>query len=169
MKTFKSVAAVAMTSMALACGSAQAATDLGVLTSNITEFGNYVPNAGAFTDYYTFSLGSDSAVVGATFEIDIGRWLNVDLSTVSITGGTLGSALSDASPTDGFMFSGLHSGQYTMAVAGVVTGVLGGAYYGAIHASQTVASPAPEPEQYALMALGLAGVAFLVRKAKSAR
>lgn len=154
--------------MALVCGNAHAITDdLGVLSSDVTYFSNYIPNLGGFTDYYTFSLGSNSTVSGATFEIDIGKWLNVDLSRVSVKGGTLASALSDTSPTNGFNFAGLAAGQYVLEVAGVVTGHLGGAYYGAIQAKQSVASPAPEPEAYALMALGLAGVALLVRRARS--
>lgn len=166
----KSSALAAFTALALACGSAHAIVDdLGLLTDETAYFGNYVTNAGSFTDYYTFSLGSGSTVQGATFEIDIGKWLNVDLSTISVSGGSLGSSLTDTSPTNGFSFTGLQAGDYTLTVAGVVTGTNGGLYLGAIQAKQSVASPAPEPETYALMVLGLAGVGFMVRRAKSAR
>jgi hypothetical protein len=166
----KSSALATFAALAMACGSAQAITDdLGLLTTETAYFGNFVSDAGSFTDYYTFSLGSGSTVEGATFEIDIGKWLNVDLSTVSVFGGSLGSSLTDTSPTNGFSFSGLQAGSYTLAVAGVVTGTNGGLYLGAIQAKQSVASPAPEPETYALMVLGLAGVGFMVRRAKSAR
>lgn len=170
-RTVKSFALAAFAGLVLACGSAQAITeDLGTLGSDTTYFGNYV-SAGSFTDYYTFSLGSNSTIAGATFEIDIGKWLNVDLSKVSVTGGTLGSALTDTSPNNGFSFAGLGVGDYTLAVAGVAKGIAGGLYLGALQVQQTqsVASPAPEPETYALMVLGLAGVTYLVRQRKSAR
>lgn len=168
--TFKTTALSVFAGLAMACGSAQAITDdLGLLTNETAYFGNYVADAGSFTDYYTFSLGAGSLVSGATFEIDIGKWLNVDLSKVSVTGGSLGSALTDTSPSNGFSFTGLQAGNYTLTVAGIVTGAYGGLYLGAIEAKQSVASPAPEPETYALMVLGLAGVAFMVRRAKSAR
>lgn len=170
-KTFKLSALAVFAASAMACGGAQAITsDLGLLSNNdTTYFGNYVPTRGGFTDYYTFSLGTNSTVNGATFEIDIGKWLNVDLSQVSVSGGSLGSSLMDTSPSNGFSFAGLQSGQYTLSVAGVVTGLAGGLYLGAIQASQSVASPAPEPETYALMVLGLMGVTLLVRRGKNAR
>lgn len=169
--TIKSAALALFAGLTLACSGAQATTsDLGLLSNSTTNyFGNYVPKAGSFTDYYTFSLGSDSTVSGATFEIDIGKWLNVDLSQVSVAGGSLVGSLSDTAPSDGFSFAGLQAGQYTLSVAGVVTGMAGGLYLGAIQATQSVASPAPEPETYALMVLGLLGVTLLVRRGKSAR
>ena len=164
----KSVSALAIGTL-LGLGQAHATTtDLGLLDTGVTYFGNYLDNGGTFTDYYTFTLGASSTVAGDLFEINIGKWLNVDLSSVSVSGSGLSSALSDASPPNGFTFSGLQAGQYTLTVAGLVTGTAGGLYLGAIEAKQSVASPAPEPAEYALMALGLVGVSLLVRRAKSA-
>lgn len=139
-----------------------ATTDLGVLTGTLTGFGNTfeqsVPN---FIDYYTFTLDSTDElnVLGLTFTLDFRNLLDVDLTSASLTGGGLSSALTDTNPNDGFSFTSLAAGSYTLALAGSAPGSLGGVYAGAIHAA-----PVPEPEHYAMMLTGLLMVGWRVRR-----
>lgn len=71
-----------------------------------------------------------------------------------------------------FSFSGLASGSYTLAVNGAVTGALAiaGAYSGTIKAvAAPVASPTPEASDLLMTAMGLGGVAWLVRRRRFAK
>jgi len=155
-----------MAALSLIGSAAQAVTNLGTLGSSWTYFGSsFSAGTSSFTDYYSFSLAGDSSVSGKTFEIDIGKWFNVDLSSVTLSGGSLSSALSDTTPSS-LSFAGLTAGSYTMEVVGTVTGLFGGSYLGEIRA---VAAPVPEPADFALMSLGLAGVGWMVRRRSVAR
>lgn len=160
----RSFAFAAALTGALLSAPAQAATNLGTLVDEWTWFGNTLgAGTSTFTDYYTFTLGEDGLVAGGTFELDIGNWYNVDLSSVSLSGANV-STSQDLNPNDGFSFKDLLSGTYQLAVTGKVTGFTGGAYLGAIHA---VAVPVPEPADYAITLVGLAGVAMLMRRRKA--
>lgn len=149
-------------------GAASAATqDLGTLGLGFTWFGNaFDTSTTNFTDYYTFKIGSGSDVSGTTFELDIGSLYNVDLSSIQLfaannPGAVLGA---DSTPTNGFSFKNVSAGNYTLAVAGNVTGAWGGSYLGAI---QAIATPVPEPEDFALTLLGLIGVGVLMSRART--
>lgn len=172
MKLLSRITAVAVLFGSLACVApvASAATNLGTLGSNFTLFGkSYSTPLASFTDYYTFNIANTGTVAGGTIELDFGNLYNLNVSKITLAGGSIASSsLIDLNPNDGFSFSGLGIGSYVMAVSGSVTGLLGGAYVGGIHAvAATVAAPVPEPEEYAMALLGIAGVGALVRRARA--
>lgn len=141
---------------------------LETLSSVDTEFGAACLGSGSFTHYYTFSLASLSGVNGRADEWDL-RFLGIStaLYSIGLSGGSLGSAwLTDSSPLNGFTFGNLGAGSYSLRVTGAVDGWSGG-YDGTIRAVSTVASAVPEPETYAMLALGLAGVGWVTRRRKS--
>lgn len=144
-----------------------AATDLGSLGNAYTVFGNnYDSPQASFTDYYNFSITNSGTAAGGTVELDLGDQYNLNITSVTLSGGALGSAgsLIDLNSTDGFSFSNLGVGSYQMAISGSVTGLLGGAYLGAVHA---VTTPVPEPEHYAMALLGIAGISWMARRARA--
>ena len=168
MKPRSMVAALALA----AAGPAMATTcwydsTLGTLSSTGTEFGATCVGSGSFSHYYTFSLASQSGVSGAADEWDL-RFLGISttLYSVGVSGGSLGSTwLTDSSPLDGFTFGNLAAGNYQLRVLGAIDGWAGG-YDGTIRAVATVASAVPEPETYAMLALGLAAVGWVTRRRK---
>ncbi len=99
------------------------------------------------------------------------------MTQLALSGGTLSSTLLDTNASDGFSFNGLGAGSYTMALTVTVGNKATffssyGAYQGTIHAvasTAPVASPAPEPADFAMALMGLAGVGFMVRRRRSAR
>ena len=144
---------------------AHASGDLGVVGGAWSWFGNSFGNTlSSFTDHYTFDLDSMSGVVGGTIELDLGRLFNLDVASVSLSGGGLSSALVDQDLSDGFSFGSLLAGSYTLTVNGSVPGAYGGGYVGVLH---SIASPAPEPATYAMAALGLRGIGFAARRRNS--
>lgn len=166
-------AAAALASIAPSAGAKT--EDLGVLGSSFELFGNnFSSRTPSFSDYYTFTIGSSGTVAGGTIEFDVGRLYNVNVTSLSLSGGTLSTALFDTISSgivNTFEFSGLGVGTYTLAVSGSVTGRFGGAYEGvirAVAAPAPVASAVPEPADYLMTFAGLAGVALLVRRAKAA-
>ncbi|WP_290659217.1 FxDxF family PEP-CTERM protein [Aquabacterium sp.] len=153
-------------------------TNLGLLSAGDTSFGNTFYSSGTFTDYYTFSIGANSSgAAGTLTDSDLSFFTrDVDVTKIVLSGGTLASAMSDGNADDGFSFTGLGAGAYTMALSvNVGSGFLtSGNYKGTIHAvlnatpTAPVASPAPEPADFAMALMGLAGVGYMVRR-RSAR
>lgn len=138
---------------------------LGTLTSAGTDFGAVCAGSGSFSHYYTFSLAALSGVNGTSDEWDL-RFLGISttLNSVGVSGGSLGSSwVTDSSPLDGFTFANLGAGDYQLRVLGTVDSLAGG-YDGTIRAVATVASAVPEPETYAMLALGLAAVGWVTRR-----
>lgn len=180
MKLSTLTAAVLLGLGALASQAFAKTEDLGSLTSAGTTFGNTFYTNSSFTDYYTFSISGSSDVSGVIADSDatgvsLGLftvWFTQDVVLQSVSlmqtiNGVTSTLLTDLSP-DSFTFSGLAGGSYSLAVSGYVQGspsILGGAYSGTVSA---VASPAPEPADMALTLMGLAGVAFWVRRRKAA-
>lgn len=160
---------VAALAFAAAAGPTIAATcqaiddTLGTLDASETEFTAFCVGQGSFSDYYSFSLATHGGVGGTLVEWDLGSILGVDLTSVRIGGGSLGSTwLTDSTSQDSFSFANLGGGNYTLNVTGVVTGWSPvNSYGGAIHA---VAAPVPEPETYAMMALGLGLLIWVTRR-----
>jgi MYXO-CTERM domain-containing protein len=173
----KSAALATLVSLATAAGAAT--TNLGLLSAGDTKFGNTFYSSGTFTDYYTFTIGSSST--GAAGTITDTDWSiftrDVEVTKIVLSGGTLSSALTDSNADDGVSFTGLGAGTYNMALTvSVGTGFLtSGSYNGTIHAvasttpTAPVASPAPEPADFAMALMGLAGVGLMVRRRRAAR
>lgn len=116
-----------------------------------------------FTDHYSFSIAALGNVAGGLVDFLVFQWNDVNLSSVVVSG--QGQVRTDSTPTNGFSFAGLSAGTYDLAVSGYLDrGQLFGGYTGAISSSSTVAAPVPEPETYAMLMLGLAGVGFAARR-----
>ncbi len=168
---------------ALACGTASAVeANLGTLGAVETTFGNtFYQSTLGFVDTYSFTISSAGTVSGTTTD---GSLINAILrfdKDVVLTSLILGNSNFSAwngvdlsIPYDGttntFSFSNLSAGDYKLAVTGFVT--LGdnrsASYAGTIHTTASVASPAPEPADLALTAMGLAGVGLMLRRARKA-
>ncbi len=171
--------------LALACSGALAInSDLGTLSAADTTFGNtFYDVTPGFTDYYTFTIGSAGTVSGTTNDGSLLKALvsfdrDVVLTSLILGSTSFGSyyGVDLSIPFDGttntFSFSGLNAGTYKLAVTGYVTGLTfssgSASYTGTIRTSSSVASPAPEPADMALTAMGLAGVALLLRRSRKA-
>lgn len=169
--------ALALFLLALVTGSnaMAACTDsfnLGVMgPPALRSFGNDFSSVQSFEDCYSFTLNSPADSLGLTWELDASWARDIDLTSVTLTGGNLLSALVDTSASS-FSFSNLAAGVYQFVVAGEVTGrnggLLGGGYvgYGGLFATSRapVAAPVPEPQTYAMLALGLLAVGWTVRR-----
>lgn len=155
-------------------GSALAVTvDLGTLDLDGSSFGkafvrvfDYGSPLGGFVDHYTFKLlGAGGAEGDATMAMEWGS-LELDLLSVSLSGGTLDGTVTDDTPGS-FSFSGLGAGTYAFDVNGYLKshgGPLGFASYtGNI---RSIASPAPEPGALAMALAGLVGVGLLTRRGR---
>ena len=118
----------------------------------------------SFTDHYSFSIAALGNVSGGLVDFLVFQWNDVNLSSVVVSG--LGQVRSDSTPANGFSFAGLAAGNYDLAVSGYLDRrqPLGG-YSGSI---SSVAAPVPEPETYAMLMLGLAGVGFAARRRNKA-
>lgn len=179
---FKSLAAAVVLmfgapAMAATCTGGYRLGDLG--PPGAAWFGEAFSRAGGYLDCYSFSLTSAADSFGGALEID--PWLNkldIDLTSISLySGASLGGATtgaligSDYTPNL-FSFGSLAAGAYTLAVASTVSRDRGlwnsdVGYIGVLATSRaTVASPAPEPETYAMMLAGLVGIGAMVRRRK---
>ena len=134
-------------------------------------FGNTFTTAGNFNDCYSFALAAQSAnAIGVALEYNFAPWstLAIDIFSVSLSGGSLATKVTDTSP-ESFSFTNLMTGNYLLEVTGATS--MATAWWPitntATYAGHIVAAPTPEPETYAMLALGLAGVGFASRRRKS--
>ena len=127
-----------------------------------------------FDDCYNFTLSSSTDALGLTVAWDSSLTRDIDLTSVSLSGTGLTGTLSE--PTPGlFSFSNLLAGTYQLIVSGNVTattsrfasGPVG--YLGVMATTRSFAAPVPEPETYAMLALGLAIVGWVTKRGKSQR
>lgn len=177
LKTLKSAVAIALVGMAAQAGAAT--TAVGLLGATSSSLGGTFNNKGTYTDYYTFTIGAGSnGIAGSTTDTDKTSTIrDVAVTKFVLSGGTLGSSLIDTSIGDGFSFVGLGAGSYTLAVTLDVSTTSAwlnnnstsykGSYTGsfrALTAPASVASPAPEPADFAMALIGLAGVGVMVRR-----
>ena len=169
----KFLAAAAMLAVS---GASMAATfNLGNLgPPGAAELRNDFTSTGSFSDTYNFTLSGGADSFGGVFE-----WgdipfvgLNLSLTSVSLSGTGLSSALIDNSPLF-FSFSNLVAGSYSLVVNGTVTKSLFSrgddtvGYKGGIATiNNGVSAPVPEPETIAMMALGLGVMGFVARRRK---
>jgi PEP-CTERM motif len=166
-KGFAAICALALAAPAMAatCTSTSAWGDMGPPAAQL--FGHSFGSAGAFNDCYTFTLDGSATAFGGTVEIDpIFDKLDIDVSSVSLFSG---SNLIGADATPGlFSFGGLSAGNYTLAVAGLVSNAPGfiNTRVGYSGGLVTLAAPVPEPESYAMMLAGFFGVGFSVLRRK---
>ena len=167
---------LAAVALALIAGVSQVSAktqDLGTLTSSGTTFGNtFFSNVASFTDYYSFSIADPGTVAGTTVGTSYVLMVSKDvtLKSLTLTNGNGSVNIGQDTTPNAFTFSGLAAGSYMLAVNGSVSGLLAsyGSYSGTIKAVSSstapVASAAPEPADFALAVVGLAGVGVLVRR-----
>lgn len=147
---------------------------LGVLSSgNVAFFGN--TRGAVFNDCYRFSLGTASDMLGVAFTWDWSSRQKIVLHSATLSGGRLGAPVT-VSPY-AFTFRDLQAGSYTLSLfGGVIDSFSPGAGsdsgrvgYGGVLATSAprVASPAPEPETYAMLALGLGVIGWTTRRRKT--
>lgn len=152
--------------MAATCTSTFSLGSLGYGESH--SLGNSFSSVQSFTDCYLFSIDNDASnALGFTVEWDFFGFkeLNIDLTSVTLSGGGLTSSLVDLTPGM-FAFSNLQSGSYQLALAGDITksawGPIGGSveYFGRLGITPAV----PEPEALAMLALGFGFVTWGSRR-----
>lgn len=150
--------------------------NLGVMgPPALRVFGNDFSSAQSFEDCYNFTLNGPADSFGLTFTLDGSARRDIDLDSITLTGGSLIDAVTDTSAST-FSFSNLLAGTYQFVIAGDVTGRNGGflggglvGYGGAFAtAGASIAAPVPEPKTYALLVLGLIAVGSVVRRRNQA-
>ena len=126
-----------------------------------------------FNDCYNFTLNNSADAFGLTLEWDWTFANDIDVTSVSLSGGGLAGAVGADAPGQ-FSFNTLLAGTYQLIVSGTVTasdfarfdgGSVG--YVGVLATSRSIAAPVPEPETYAMLALGLAIVGFTAKKRRN--
>jgi hypothetical protein len=178
LKVLKSAAALALMAVAAQAGASTVA--VGLLGSTNASLGNTFNNQGTYTDYYTFTIGAGSnGITGTTTDTaKTSTVRDVSISQYVLTGGTLTTSMIDTTSADGFSFTGLGAGSYTLAVTVNVsttsaflfnnlssyTGNYSGNFRALAAPAATVASPAPEPADFAMALIGLVGVCVMVRR-----
>ena len=165
LKMFTATILLALGAPAMASQCTGDGSSLGAIGAAPTSFASECfrtfssPGSG-FTDHYSFSIAALGNVAGGLADFLVFQWNDVNLSSVVVSG--QGQVRTDSTVSDGFSFAGLAAGNYDLAVSGRLDrGQLLGGYSGSI---SSVAAPVPEPETYAMLMLGLAGVGFAARR-----
>lgn len=168
-----------------ATGVAQAGIfDLGFVTApDEKHIGNVFENPGSSStnadevDLYLFSLTNDASGSGFTIEwdailFDTGPISLTDVALFSLTDfGDLGAEWASWRGLSEFNFGALTSGDYALFLTWDISDKVGSwflpsvGYNGALKFSAPVS--VPEPGTLALLGLGLVGLAFMRRRAKS--
>jgi PEP-CTERM motif-containing protein len=166
-------AALALVASAPAFAACSETFELGVMgPPGARAIGNSFGGAQSFEDCYNFTLTGSADSLGFTWEWDGSGRRDIDLDSITLTGGGLSQALSDPSASS-FSFSNLLAGTYQFVIAGDVTGANGGflggglvGYGGAFatSAGAAIAAPVPEPKTYVMLALGLLAMGWVARR-----
>jgi PEP-CTERM motif-containing protein len=156
--------------MAASCTSTFSLGTLG--PSSLRFFGNDFGSPQSFNDCYTFTLSqAPSSATTTTIEWDWSNRLNIDLTSVSLSGSTLLSQVNDLF-SQSWTFGGLSAGNYILQVAGNVIDTHNGSTdfgvgYGGMLTTSGAVTPVPEPESLAMLALGFAAVVWGARRKSS--
>lgn len=176
MKSKLFAVALALATSAPAMAACTSTFELGVLgTPSFDLLGNSFGSVQHFNDCYNFTLNSSASAEGIVLGGDASLRRDIDLGSITLTGGSLSHSLVDSTPT-AFSFNDLLAGTYQLIVSGNVTGKNGGflggglvGYGGVMFASpSSVVAPIPEPKTYALLALGLIAMGWVVRRRNEA-
>lgn len=159
MKSLAASALLVTSSAAFAVGPGP----LGTIDNLPITISNIVP-AGVFQDVYSFSIVDPGTLSGNAVAVNFGGY-NILGLTVTLQDSSFALIGSDATPADGFTFSGLAAGNYALNVLGFATGTGGGFYAGGF---VTETAPIPEPETYAMLLAGLGMIGFMIRRRRSA-
>jgi hypothetical protein len=155
---------------------ASCSTGSTAIASGSTElFGSSFTSAQSFSNCFSFTLPTDQStdVFGGTLEFDSLSFLDIDISSISLSGSGLSTPLIDTTPGV-FSFNGLVGGIYQLVVSGHVTRGTGWddilpvpvGYAGALSVNQGVVAAVPEPSTWAVMILGFIGVGFMAYRRK---
>ena len=168
--TALAVGALASQSAAAACTDTFSLNSMG--PPGFTTIFNSFSSGGSFNDCYDFTLNNSAEAFGLTLDWDA-KSSNINIASVSLSGGSLSNTVVDSSP-DWFTFSNLLAGSYQLIVSGDVTNRWSGGgggtagYVGFLATTgSSFAAPVPEPETYALLALGLAVVGWSAKRRQS--
>lgn len=168
LKMFSAAILLAIGAPAMASQCSGNGTSLGVVGAVPTAFASecfrtFASPGASFTDHYSFSISALGNVAGGLIDFLGFQANDVNLNSVTVSGA--GYNRTDSTISDGFTFAGLSAGTYDLAVSGYLDRRQPfGGYAGAISSTATVAAPVPEPETYAMLMLGLAGVGFAARR-----
>lgn len=148
--------------IAMAAGSASALAGTGPLDlSNGTAGFQNTPDAGSFTDVYTFSSLQPFSLSASVTSVVNGA-SNLDFSDISISGpgGSLAFIKTLGDPFELFTLQTglLAAGTYSLTLMGM-NSVLPASYGGNVSVS-----PVPEPESYALMLAGIGVIGFVAAR-----
>lgn len=168
LKMFSAAILLALGAPVMAAECTGDGSNLGTIGAAPTSFASecfrtFSSSGAGFTDHYSFSIAALGNVAGGLVDFLVFQWNDVNLSSVVVSG--QGQTRTDSNANDGFSFAGLAAGNYDLAVSGSLDrGQLLGGYTGSISSVSSVAAPVPEPETYAMLMLGLAGVGFAARR-----
>ena len=98
------------------CGSGSTAMSSG----STEQFGNAFSSATTFGDCYSFSISGSSDAFGGTLTIDPLSFLDISISSITLSGAGLATSIVDTSPGV-FSFADLAAGTYQIVVSGIVT------------------------------------------------
>jgi hypothetical protein len=138
-------------------------------------FGNTFTSVQSFSNCFSFALPTNQStdVFGGTLEFDSLSFLDIDISSISLSGSGLSTPLVDYTPGV-FNFNGLVGGIYQLVISGHVTRGAGWddilpfqvGYAGALSVNQGVVAAVPEPSTWAVMILGFISVGFMAYRRK---
>lgn len=144
--------------------------DLGTLgVPGGAAIGNDFYTPGEYQDEFKFSIVENANAGGLVLELDP-FWNSLNINVTSIVLSGIGSFAGPA-PLGLYDFGVLSAGTYTLSVLSSVTGTAsktGVGYFGLL-SLKDAPTRVPEPGTFALLGLGLMGVAFAVRRKPAAR
>ena len=170
------LAAGSMFSVPAAAAACTGSFDLGSMgPPGIGVLSNHFSAPQSFNDCYTFTLDGAADAFGLSGEWDWSLTKGIDIDSISLSGGELAGSIIDDTPTL-FGFDNLLAGTYQLMVSGSVDaaswlwfldpGKVG--YVGAMTTLPTH-SRVPEPDTFALLALGLGVAGWIAKRGAAAR